>query len=92
MGIFALPPLPAKLSEGNYPAIEAGRAVLARKLVKRRCAAGLMQAEVARSAGIRKETLRHIEKAKLTADTTTVIKIVRVLEAAKREQTPSAKH
>ena len=30
----ALPPLPEKLSDGNYPAIEAGRAVLARKLVE----------------------------------------------------------
>jgi DNA-binding XRE family transcriptional regulator len=82
----SLPSLPEKLSDGNYPAIEAGRAVLARKLVKRRWAAGLTQAEVARRAGIRKETLCRIEKAKVTADTATVTKIVRVLEAAEREQ------
>jgi DNA-binding XRE family transcriptional regulator len=81
----ALPPLPEKLSDGNYPAIEAGRAVLARKLVKRRWAVGLTQAEVARRANIRKETLCRIEKAKVTADTATVAKIVRVLEYAERE-------
>lgn len=36
-----LPPLPGKLPDGNYPAVEAGRAILARKLVKRRWAVGL---------------------------------------------------
>jgi DNA-binding XRE family transcriptional regulator len=82
---IALPPLPARLKDGNYPAIEAGRVVLARKLVKRRWAAGLSQAEVARRAGIRKETLCRIEKAKVTADTATISRIVRVLEAAERD-------
>ncbi|HEX4054446.1 MAG TPA: helix-turn-helix domain-containing protein [Tepidisphaeraceae bacterium] len=81
-----LPPLPGKLPDGNYPAVEAGRAILARKLVKRRWAVGLTQAEVARRAGIRKETLCRIEKAKVTADTPTVTKIVRVLEASERRQ------
>jgi DNA-binding XRE family transcriptional regulator len=80
-----LPSLPRKLADGNYPAIEAGRAILARKLVKRRWAAGLTQAEVARRAAIRKETLCRIEKAKVTADIATVTKIVRVLEAAERQ-------
>lgn len=79
---ITLPALPAMLSDGNYPAIQAGRAVLARKLIKRRWAAGLSQAEVARRAGIRKETLCRIEKAKVTADTATVSKIVRVFEAS----------
>jgi DNA-binding XRE family transcriptional regulator len=81
----ALPSLPRQLPDGNYPALEAGRAILARKLVKRRWAAGLTQAEVARRAGIRKETLCRIEKAKVTADTATVTKIVRVLEASEGE-------
>jgi DNA-binding XRE family transcriptional regulator len=82
-----LPPLPRKLAEGNYPAVEAGRTVLARKLIKRRWAVGLTQAEVARRAGIRKETLCRIEKAKVTADTATVTKIVRILDVAERAQT-----
>ncbi len=81
----ALPALPRKLQDGNYPAIEAGRAVLARKLIKRRWAIGLTQAELARRAAIRKETLCRIEKGKVTADTATIAKIVRALEAAERK-------
>lgn len=79
------PLLPAKLASGNYPAIEALRVGLARKLIKRRWAVGLTQAEVARRAGVRSETLNRIEKAKVTADTATVAKIVRVLELAERK-------
>lgn len=81
-----LPALPGKLPGGNYPAVEALRVGLARKLIKRRWAVGLSQAEAARRAGIRPETLNRIEKAMVTADTTTVSKIVRVLERAEREQ------
>jgi hypothetical protein len=39
---------------------------------------------IVRRAAIRKETLCRIEKAKVTADTATITKIVRVLEAAER--------
>lgn len=85
-GDVELPELPRKLGSGNYPAVEAMRAGLARKLIKRRWAVGLSQAEVARRAGIRAETLNRIEKAKVTADTATVTKISRVLDKAEREQ------
>jgi len=78
----ALPDLPGKLPSGNYPAIQALRVGLARKLIKRRWAAGFSQAELARLARIRPETLNRIEKAKVTADTATVAKIVKVLEKA----------
>ena len=78
----AIPALPAPRSDGTYPAIKAGRAILARKLIRRRWAAGLTQAELARRARIRPETLNRIEKAKVTADTATVTKLVRVLERA----------
>ena len=77
-----LPELPRKLSSGNLPAVEAMRVGLARKLITRRSQAGLSQAEVARRAGIRPETLNRIEKAKVTADTSTVAKIARVLDRA----------
>ena len=63
----------------------AARLALLRKLIKRRWSAGLSQAELARRANIRAETLNRIEKAKVTADTVTVAKIVRVLEKAERE-------
>ncbi len=84
-GDVDLPELPPKLPSGNYPAIAALRVGLARKLIKRRWAVGLSQAEVARRAGIRPETLNRIEKAKVTADTATVSQIARVLERAERE-------
>ena len=85
-GDVDLPELPRKLASGNYPAVEALRTGLARKLIRRRWAVGLTQAEVARRAGIRPETLNRIEKAKVTADTATVTKISRVLDKAEREQ------
>lgn len=78
----SLPELPAKLASGNLPAVQALRVGLARKLIKRRWSAGLTQAETARRAGVRVETLNRIEKAKVTADTATVSKIVHVLEQA----------
>jgi DNA-binding XRE family transcriptional regulator len=84
-GDVDLPELPSKLPSGNYPAVQAMRAGLARKLIKRRWAAGLSQAELARRAGLRPETLNRIEKARVTADTASVAKIVRVLEKAERE-------
>ena len=79
------PELPARLGSGNYPAVEALRVGLARKLIKRRWAVGLSQAELARRAGIRAETLNRIEKAKVTADTATVTKLVRALEKTERQ-------
>ena len=85
-GDVDVPALPAKLAGGNYPAVQALRVGLARKLIRRRWAAGLSQAEAARRAGIRPETLNRIENAKVTADTSTVARIVRVLEKAEREQ------
>lgn len=85
-GDVELPELPSKLQSGNYPAVKALRVGLARKLINRRWSVGLSQAEVARRAGIRAETLNRIEKAKVTADTTTVAKIVRVLEKAERNR------
>jgi predicted transcriptional regulator len=59
---------------------------LARKLIKRRWAVGLSQAELARRSGIRPETLNRIEKAKVTADTATVTKISRALDKAERDE------
>ena len=90
IGDVDLPDLPRKLASGNFPAVEALRVGLARKLIRRRWAVGLTQAEVARRAGIRPETLNRIEKAKVTADTATVTKVSRVLDKAEREQAAAA--
>lgn len=74
-----LPPLPAPLPDGNYPAIEYARASLARKIIRDRRVAGLSQAELARRAGIRVETLNRIERLKTTPSVAMVEKIDRAL-------------
>lgn len=83
-GDIELPHLPHKLPSGNYPALMALRVGLAQKLIQRRWAVRLSQAQLARTAGIRPETLNRIEKAKVTADAATVIKIVHALENAEK--------
>jgi DNA-binding XRE family transcriptional regulator len=84
VGDVAWPELPPRGPAGNFPAVQALRTGLARKVIKRRWAVGLSQAELARRAGIRPETLNRVEKAKVTADTATVNKISRALDAAER--------
>jgi ribosome-binding protein aMBF1 (putative translation factor) len=73
------PALPAADTQGNYPAVEALRFVLARKIVRRRRAAGLSQVELAKRAGIRAETLNRLEQGKHTPTVETIDKIDRVL-------------
>jgi DNA-binding XRE family transcriptional regulator len=77
-----LPPLPAKQANGNYPAVAYARVSLARKIIRRRWAVGVSQAELARRAGIRPETLNRLEKGKMTPGIDTVEKIDRALKAA----------
>ena len=78
-----LPSLPKPLPNGNYDAIAYARASLARKLIRDRRAAGLSQAELARRAGIRIETLNRIERLKLTPSIATVEKLDRGMKRAK---------
>jgi predicted transcriptional regulator len=77
--------MPKPDSEGNVPAVEYGRASLARKLIRDRRRVGLTQTELARRAGIRAETLCRIEKGRSTPDMTTFKKVHRALEKAERE-------
>ena len=64
---WGLPPLPPKLPNGNYPAVEYARALAARDLIRARREIGVSQRELARRAGVRVETLNRIERAKMTA-------------------------
>ncbi|HPM80485.1 MAG TPA: helix-turn-helix transcriptional regulator [Candidatus Anammoximicrobium sp.] len=66
------------------------RTSLAEKLVRRRLAAGLSQAELARRAGIRPETLNRIERGRTTPDFATVRKLVVAMNAAERQLAASA--
>ncbi|MCE5279195.1 MAG: helix-turn-helix transcriptional regulator [Planctomycetaceae bacterium] len=76
------PGLPKPDAQGNYPAVDYARVSLARKIIKARHQAGLTQAELARRAGVRAETLNRIEKGRTTPDTATIVKIERALETA----------
>lgn len=67
------------------PGLELDRASLAEKLVRRRRAAGLSQAELARRAGIRPETLNRIERGHNTPDFATVRKLVLAMNAAESQ-------
>lgn len=58
---------------------------LAEKLVRRRVAAGLTQAELARQAGIRPETLNRIERGRTSPDFATVRKLVVAMNAAETQ-------
>ncbi len=73
--------LPDSLEAG----IDLDRASMAEKIKRRRQSAGLSQAELARRAGIRPETLNRIERGRTTPDFSTVRKLVVAMNAAERE-------
>ncbi len=76
------PLLPAPNADGNYPAVEYLRASLARKVIRHRRRLGLTQADLARRAGIRPESLNRIERGTHSPSIATVEKIDRALTAA----------
>ena len=80
------PELPKPDAEGNYPAVAYARVSLARKIIKARHQAGWTQADLARRAGIRPETLNRIEKGKTTPEVSTIAKIERALAAANTDE------
>jgi DNA-binding XRE family transcriptional regulator len=65
--------------------LELDRAALARRLVLRRRRAGLTQAELARRAGVRVETLNRVERGKTTPDFATIRKLVVAMKQAETE-------
>lgn len=77
-----IPAMPKRFSDGTYPAAEAMRAMMARKIIAARNAVGLSQAALARKAGIRAETLNRLEKGKHTPDLATMAKINKALDDA----------
>jgi ribosome-binding protein aMBF1 (putative translation factor) len=79
---------PSGDEESNASGLELDRISLARKLVQRRRAAGLSQAELARRAGVRPETLNRIERGRTTPDFATVRKLVEAMNVADREHAP----
>ncbi len=83
-----LPALPEPGADGNYPAVEYGRVSLARKIILRREALGWSQAELARQAGVRVETLNRLETGKVTPALATVDKLHHAMAAAEANARP----
>jgi ribosome-binding protein aMBF1 (putative translation factor) len=75
------PELPPANERGNYPALDTMRALLARDLIRSRRALGWSQAELARRAGVRPETLNRIEQGKHSASVATIDKLDKALKA-----------
>jgi DNA-binding XRE family transcriptional regulator len=76
------PLLPDPLPNGNYPAGEYLRVSLAIKIIRHRRRLGLSQAELARRAGIRPESLNRIEQGHVTPSIRTVERIDKALRKA----------
>ena len=77
------PPLPPPNERGNYP-LEALDIVMAQEIIRARRKVGLTQAELARQAGIRAETLNRIEQGKHSPTMRTMQKIDRALKRAEK--------
>src|SRR5690349_5410585 len=71
------PELPQSDADGDVPAAEYVRALIARDFIRARRAAGLTQSELADLAGVRVETINRLERGKHTPDVATVEKIDR---------------
>lgn len=76
------PDMPAPDADGNYPALAALAVLQARDILRARRRLGLSQAELARRAGIRPETLNRIEQGRNKPSVPTIAKIDRALKVA----------
>jgi DNA-binding XRE family transcriptional regulator len=77
-----LPALPPADDNGQYPAIETARAIIARQVIRGRKTAGWTQAELAARAGVRQETISRIETGKHSPGLKTMAKIDQALKRA----------
>jgi ribosome-binding protein aMBF1 (putative translation factor) len=82
LGKSTVPALPSADADGNYPAQETLRAILARQIIRRREAVGWTQAELAGRAGVRQETVSRIETGRHAPNISTVDKLDRALQEA----------
>ena len=86
------PILPEPDKQGNFPAVESMRVLIARDLIRSRRLLGLTQAELACRAGIAAETLSRIEQGHRAPSLSTIEKVTRALEKAEGEvERPSAR-
>lgn len=82
---------PGPQADAGDPAAEGDSAALAARLATRRQAAGLSQAELARRAGVRAETLNRIERGRTTPDFATIRKLAEALRQTEQVQSTRAR-
>jgi DNA-binding XRE family transcriptional regulator len=70
-----LPQLPKPNKDGNYPASESIRVIMARDIITSRIKAGWTQEELAKRAGVSVETISRLEAGKHKPQAATVEKI-----------------
>lgn len=85
------PEMPLPDDDGNYPALETMAITQALDILRTRRRLGLSQAELARRAGIRVETLNRIEHGTNKPNVRAIDKIDRALQQAERKQTGKPK-
>jgi DNA-binding XRE family transcriptional regulator len=78
-------PAPPVVGPTTEVEMELDGATLAEKLLRRRLAARLSQAELARRASVRPETLNRIERGHTTPDFATIRKLLVAMNAAEEE-------
>jgi DNA-binding XRE family transcriptional regulator len=79
-------PEPKESAANLAPGFDIDRTSLAEKIRVRRRAAGLSQAELARRAGVRTETLNRIERGHTEPDFATIRKLVTAMNAVENAQ------
>ncbi len=75
------PALPKPAADGTRPALATGRAILARRMIKRRLAAGWTQEELAKRAKVRIETISRLEAGRHMPQRATLLKLEDVFKA-----------
>ncbi|MFA7236416.1 MAG: helix-turn-helix transcriptional regulator [Phycisphaeraceae bacterium] len=82
LGEVELPELPQPNRRGNRPARQTMRVLMARKLIRRRVAAGLTQEQLARAAGVAVKTISRLEAAEHKPQSATIDRIDQALTDA----------
>ena len=77
-----LPGLPRRNKRGHRPALETGRAILARKIIRSRIAAGWTQETLAKRAKVRVETISRLESGKHEPHRATLVRLEDAFEKA----------
>jgi len=79
-GDVMLPELPPADADGSRDALEFARVSIARTIIRDRVAAGLSQAKLAELAGITRQVLNRIERARVTPDVATVDRLDKAMK------------